>query len=244
MDNDLVQYKQLFISDLHLGDVNFTHLDSLIALLRDNDFEEINLLGDIFDIWKVPFLQAVKIGQPFLEELWKQSKKGALIVYHFGNHDYELSFLKSFNWIEIKETSTIYFNGTSFLVMHGHQWDNFFIHKYEFSRILVKIQGWFDRVFRTNIQGWIEKWSFNRRKSIYKTITAEYKEKAIAHAKSKGFRGIIVGHSHEPEIDSSGNFVYINDGDSISRGHSTCIIIDKDISLYDYAQKKIINTYP
>lgn len=233
---------RLFISDIHFGDPTLDSARHLCVLLKSRSFDEIHLVGDIFDIWKVSMQDAIKIAHEFLLQLREQAKRGCTIYYYVGNHDDDIRFLSSIDDIMIVDRIVIRYKGRNIVAIHGHQWDDFFIKKYELSRFIVKLQGWSDKYLGTKWQKWLETWSLAQRSNTIKQTRAEHKAKAIAYAKRQGFNGIIVGHSHAPELDKKGGILYINTGDSVSLHHTCVIIDDHGITLYDYKRRKVLQT--
>ena len=84
----------LIISDTHFGlDSSTLKSPAKVDLLMQeiSEFEsgcdEVVLLGDIFDFWRVPPENAVKDAIPFLKRLSQESLK---ICYVVGNHDHHL----------------------------------------------------------------------------------------------------------------------------------------------------------
>lgn len=84
----------LIISDTHFGLDSSTlkspaKVDQLMQEISEfeSGYDEVVLLGDIFDFWRVPPESAVKSSMPFLKRLARRNLK---IRYVVGNHDHHL----------------------------------------------------------------------------------------------------------------------------------------------------------
>ena len=81
------QYKSIFISDVHLG-TRGCKIDYLLDFLETNEAENIYLLGDIFDGWRLKksWFWPKKHSQA-VDIILEKAKNGTKVVYIPGNHD-------------------------------------------------------------------------------------------------------------------------------------------------------------
>ncbi|HWB47410.1 MAG TPA: UDP-2,3-diacylglucosamine diphosphatase, partial [Hyphomicrobiaceae bacterium] len=82
-----VQYRAVFISDLHLG-TRAAHAQALLDFLRHVEADCYYLVGDIIDFWKVRRgAHWPQSHNDVLQKLLRKARKGARIVFIPGNHD-------------------------------------------------------------------------------------------------------------------------------------------------------------
>ena len=119
-------YRTLFLSDIHLG-TRGSQAELLLDFLKHNESEELFLVGDIVDGWRLKsgwyWPQA---HNDVVQKLLRKVRKGARVVFIPGNHDeFARDFLgMEFGGVEvvdhvIHETG----DGRKFLVIHGDQFD-------------------------------------------------------------------------------------------------------------------------
>ena len=222
-----MQYKSIFISDVHLG-TNDCKAELLNNFLKNNSCEILYLVGDIIDGWKI---QQNKWK-------WKQShtnvvrrilghaKRGTRVIYIAGNHD---EFLRpilpygfTFGRIEIQnQIEHLGVNGKRYLVTHGDLFDG-----------ITRIAPWisflgdkaYDFVLGVNTKyNWVRHkmgfgyWSLSRylKYKVKRAVDFMFQfEKNLAdYCKRKGYDGVICGHIHAAEIKDIEGVVYMNDGD-------------------------------
>ena len=118
-----MKYQSLFISDVHLG-LSHSHIEKLLNILKEYEFENIFLVGDIIDGWRLRRkFTWNEHANHFLQRIFKYSRKGKKIIYIIGNHDEFLYKFENqtFGSIEIKEKyihTTL--KGEKILLIHGH----------------------------------------------------------------------------------------------------------------------------
>lgn len=218
-------YIRLIISDLHIGSA-YSKEEEILELLKNINFDELILAGDIIDFIKVPqfTLESSKI----IEYLSKLDKK---IIYIIGNHDSNLSSLKniSIGNFEFKDKYDFDYFEKKYRVVHGHQYDHKFI-KWHYLMIMISvIHDWMERFIKLNITSIFSKFLIRVRKlrSIWDVIKW-----------NSDVDVIIMGHTHEPEVliwvNKYGKIkTYANCGDWID--NQTYIIIkDKELRLKKY----------
>lgn len=62
-----MKIKSLFISDLHLN-TSFCQSDKLLRLLKEYEYENLFLLGDIIDFYPKKFLSSCRADQCYQED--------------------------------------------------------------------------------------------------------------------------------------------------------------------------------
>jgi len=241
-----MHYRTVFISDLHVASKK-AKAKYIISFLKENEFDEIYLVGDIIDIWR--FKQAFSMSfekqnnqVEIIERLLKLSRKGTKINYIYGNHD---EFMAKFTGHELfgnislhERMDYIAPNGKKYLVMHGHQFD--FLTKYPVSSYLYKLGDWaYEWLLSINeVFNWARKILGMRYWSISKYIKIKVKRAAqfiesfetviCKYAKDRNYDGVICGHLHDPKIIKVNNITYVNCGCWTEKENCTFIYEDND----------------
>lgn len=221
------KYKSIFISDTHLGSKG-CKAEELCEFLKQNDSENLFLVGDIIDGWR---LQR-KFYWPqshtnVIRRILTAAKRDTNVVYIAGNHDEILRSLipygVHFGNIELtniyKYTAV---NGKTYIVMHGDAFDNVLRTKLKFLyhlgdvayNILLDVNSLLQKV--RNFFG-MRYWSLS---AYLKSKTKEavsylgdFEDIVTEYVQNKKADGIICGHIHQASIKKINDIEYMNDGD-------------------------------
>lgn len=223
-DIEPIRVRTLFLSDLHLG-TKGCQADLLLDFFRAYDADEIYLVGDIVDGWRL------KTGwywpqshNDVIQKLLRKVRKGARLIYVPGNHDEFLrDFLGSaFGGIEIHdsvihETAT----GERLLVIHGDQFDLVVRH----ARWLALLgDGAYTAALfvnthlnvvrrRLGLTYWsLSAWAKARVKNAVNFI-GRFEEMLAAEALRRGADGVVCGHIHHAANRDMNGIRYVNTGD-------------------------------
>jgi UDP-2,3-diacylglucosamine pyrophosphatase LpxH len=219
-----VQYRAVFISDLHLG-TRAAHAQALLDFLRHVEADCYYLVGDIIDFWKVRRgAHWPQSHNDVLQKLLRKARKGARIVFIPGNHDEGLRDFcgLAFGRIEIRrEALHVTGAGRRYLVIHGDEFD-----------IVVRYARWLaflgDRSYETALWlnrplNWVRRkvglgyWSLaGYLKSHVKTavtFVSEFEQALSEVAERRGLDGVICGHIHRAADRRIGALHYLNSGD-------------------------------
>lgn len=222
-----MEYKAIFISDVHLGSRG-CKAELLTNFLKCNSAETIYLLGDIIDAWKAQQNKWYwrQSHTEVVRQVLKHAKRGTEVVWIAGNHDeflrglipYDLSFgrIKIVNqWVHLG------IDGRRYLLIHGDLFDGI-------TRIAPWLAWLGDKAYdallelNTKYNWWRHKlgfgyWSFSKflKQRVKRAVDFMFKfEQTLIHYCSKRqFDGVICGHIHKPEIKRIGEIIYMNDGD-------------------------------
>lgn len=231
-----MKYKSVFISDLHLGIKN-VNPDLLTDFLKENEFENIFLVGDIIDFWKLKRnWHWPEPNNRFIRRILKESKK-TNVIYITGNHDEFLRMISGFNLGNIKiEDEYIYESGGKrILLVHGDLFDSVVKHNVRLAKLgaigyelLLKINIISDFV-RKKILRKKTHWSLSaaikgKVKNAVKYIN-RFEESMADYAKIKECDIIIAGHIHSPTIREVNGIKYINCGDFVE---SLTIVVETE----------------
>lgn len=217
--------RSLFISDIHLANPN-SQVQRLSQFLEKFETENLFLLGDIVDLWKLSNRKGrwYKEHEKVLKQIINFAEQGTRIVYVPGNHDPFFRHFKGNHMgpVEVHEEYLHQMaNGDQYLLMHGDRFDNElyigdFLHYigegiYE---AIVTTNRWLNRV-----RGWLGKpyWSLSVALKMNSKKARAYIERfeamAIDYAKEVNAQGVICGHIHQSKLMQQDGIVYANDGD-------------------------------
>jgi len=122
------KYRAIFISDVHLGSRG-SQAESLCTFLKANTSEQLYLVGDIIDGWRLKkkwyWPQA---HTNVIRRILTAAKRGTDVTYIIGNHDEFLRafmhFRLNFGDIHVKNRAVHQgADGKRYLVVHGDMFD-------------------------------------------------------------------------------------------------------------------------
>lgn len=220
------KYKSIFISDIHLG-TRGCQADALCSFLKENTCENLFLVGDIIDGWRLKkkwyFPQS---HANVIRRIFTAAKRGTKVIYIVGNHDEMLRPMipmgLSFGNIDVcNRYDYTGVNGKKYFVVHGDMFDKIMIdnkwlmHVGDFLYdILISINNKFNAVRSLfGMRYWsLSKWIKHNTKEAINFI---YKFEGFVsdYCKRKGYDGIICGHIHTASIKNLNGIEYMNDGD-------------------------------
>jgi UDP-2,3-diacylglucosamine pyrophosphatase LpxH len=199
--------RALFISDVHLG-TRTARADLVLDLLRFCEADNIYLVGDIVDFWRVrrgPYWP--QSHNDVLQKLMRKVRKGARIIFIPGNHDEGLRDYAGmqFGGIEIhRDYMHTTAQGRRYAVMHGDEFD-----------VVVRTAKWLallgDRGYELALWSnrplnWVRRhlglgyWSLSAylKQRVKKAVAfiGAFEEAVATEARKRGVNGVICGHIH------------------------------------------------
>ena len=218
------KYKSIWLSDIHLGSKG-CQAERLLDFLYNNSCEELYLVGDIVDGWRMEqSLFWPQAHTNVLRRFLSYAKDDTNVNYITGNHD---EFLRSYSPIllgNVKVTDRAIYtsiSGKKYLVIHGDQFD--LVTKY--SKWISKLGSWaYELLMATNrVVNFFRKnfnlgyWSFSayvkhKVKSAVNFIS-DFESTLAFVCKKEGFDGVICGHIHSVANEMIDEIHYLNCGD-------------------------------
>jgi UDP-2,3-diacylglucosamine pyrophosphatase LpxH len=220
-------YKSIFISDIHLGS-HGCKADLLCEFLKANTCDNLFLVGDIIDIWRLK----KKYYWPqshtnVIRRILTAAKRGTKVTYIAGNHDEIFRTLIPYNihFGNISLENSHYYkavNGKTYLVLHGDLFDTVLFNNltwlYHIGDTLYDIL-----LQINNAVSWIRKlfglpyWSLsaflkNKTKEAV-SFVSDFENLMAEYCAKRRVDGIICGHIHKAAIKKIGDVEYMNDGD-------------------------------
>jgi UDP-2,3-diacylglucosamine pyrophosphatase LpxH len=248
-----MHYKSIFISDIHLG-TRGCQADALCAFLKSNTCDNLFLVGDILDGWRLSkkwyFPQS---HANVLRRILTAAKRGTNVYYILGNHDEAFRKFLQYD-IDIGNIKILdrysYFavNNKKYLVIHGDFFDSLMVNKKWLMHIgdtLYNFIIWFNTHFNSvrlffNLPYWsLSNWLKSNTKQAVNFIN-NYEQHVANYCKSQSYAGIICGHIHHAEIKLIEDVEYMNDGDWVES--LTAIVEHVDGTFEIYYHEKNINS--
>ncbi|MFY9074450.1 UDP-2,3-diacylglucosamine hydrolase [Malaciobacter mytili] len=245
-----MKYKSIFISDVHLG-TRFSKAKNLLKFLKENQSENLILVGDIIDGWamKRKFIWP-QTHSNVIQKILKKAKKGCKVTFITGNHD---EFLRPFvplflgddlnisNELEYKAL-----NGKTYYITHGDFFDSITMTKKWLA--ILGDYGYDLLLYLNALLNFIRKrlgikkyWSLSKYvkdnvKSSVSFIT-DFEKVLSTHAKNKGYDGIICGHIHKAEIRKIEEIEYLNCGDWVESCTAIAETYEGEFIIIDWLEK-------
>lgn len=218
----------LVLSDIHLGTYG-CRAKELLNYLRSVSPKQVILNGDIIDIWQFSKRHWPKSHMKVVSHLFKWMSKGVKMHYITGNHDEMLRKFEGFKVgsFRLQNKLVLELEGEKVWVFHGDVFDVTMQH----SRWLTKLGaiGYDTLILINQIVNAISEFFGRGRISLSKKVKNsvkgavkfinKFEETATSIAAENGFKYVMCGHIHHPEIKDfkteHGNVTYLNSGDWI-----------------------------
>ncbi len=216
----------VIISDVHLGTYG-CHARELLNYLKSIKPKMLILNGDIIDIWQFSKSYWPDTHMKVLRRIMKFVTEGVPVYYLTGNHD---EMMRKFADLSIGSFSLsnkllINIGAEKAWIFHGDVFDV----TMQYSKGLAKLGavGYDSLILMNSFVNWClkacgrEKMSFSRKikahfKNAVKFIN-NFEQTAADLAIEKGYKFVICGHIHQPEIrtisNEHGSVTYLNSGD-------------------------------
>ncbi|GAC1627760.1 MAG: UDP-2,3-diacylglucosamine diphosphatase [Nevskia sp.] len=256
-DKVLNRYRTIWLSDIHLGTPG-CKAEFLVDFLKRNECEQLYLVGDIIDGWKL------KSGWFWPQEhtnvvrkVLTKAKRGTKVRYVTGNHD---EFLRKFvdyrleigNIHLVNEAVHETADGRRLLVLHGDFFD--VITRYHKWVALVgdvayettmSANYWFNRVRSVfGLRYWsLSAYAKNKVKNAV-NIVSSFEEAVARECKRRGLDGVVCGHIHHAEIRDIHGVTYHNCGDWVESCSALAEDFNGKISIIRWVELDHLNQKP
>ncbi|HMD13088.1 MAG TPA: UDP-2,3-diacylglucosamine diphosphatase [Bacteroidota bacterium] len=199
----------VIISDIHLGS-NLCQAKKLAEFLERiltglSPTKQLILNGDVFD--SIDFRRLQKNHWKILSLLRKLSDKIS-ITWVCGNHDGPAEIISHLLGVSVKEEHTFSSGGKSFLVLHGHVFDDFIEDHRTITAIADSLYNVLQKIDRTHRFAKFAKTN----SKIFLRCTQKIRERSLKFAADRRYDVVCCGHTHHAEIYFSGNLQYCNSG--------------------------------
>ena len=229
---DLHVYNTLILSDLHLG-AETSHAREATRVLKNNRFQRLILLGDIFA--DLNFARLTKDHWKFLGYIRKLSnpKRNIEVVWVEGNHDHGLANIMShLVGVRVYQEYAWQYAGLRHLAIHGHQFDGFQVNRVRLSRWGTSL---YLRLQKMDLKGKPIVRLIDRLNTRWLRMSPKVATGALAYAAQHGADRIFCGHTHEAVHVEQNGIHYYNSGGWVD-SRLTYLTIDEqgvEIHVYD-----------
>ena len=199
----------LIVSDLHLGALNSR--TDLLASLLESDFDCLVLNGDTVE--SLNFERFRRSDWRIVDQLKEIARDRNLVLIR-GNHDGRagddmyfgsLDVLSELLGTKMHEEYELRLAHGRYLILHGDQFDQ----TLNLTWVGNTADWCYHRIQRVSrptarwLKGRVKHWG---------GVVAAIKRGAIPYARTRGYVGVITGHTHYSEDDNSDGFHYLNSG--------------------------------
>ena len=208
------RHRTLWLSDIHLGSPG-CKAARLVRFLRQNDCEQLYLVGDIFDGWK---LKSKFYWTPdhtrVIKAILAKARRGTRVYYLTGNHD---AFMRQFvkNKLRLGRIRVVHelvhttADGRRLLVQHGDQFDDVvnalpglalagdFAYEalLKVSDRLARVQERFGMLPGVSVSSVIK----TGVKSFVQYLSG-FDDAVYYACRKRGLNGVVCGHTHHAEV--------------------------------------------
>jgi UDP-2,3-diacylglucosamine pyrophosphatase LpxH len=228
-------YNTLILSDLHLG-AETSRAREATQVLKENRFERLILLGDIFA--DLNFARLTKEHWKFLGYIRKLSnpKRNIEVVWVEGNHDHGLANIMShLVGVLVYESYSWQYRGRRHMAIHGHQFDGFQVNRVRLSR------------WATSLYLHLQKMDFkskpiarmiDRLNTRWLRMSEKVAAGALGLARHHGADRIFCGHTHEAISVEQDGIEYYNSGGWVDSRLTYLTIDELGVQIHEYDERK------
>lgn len=224
MSRQSLEYRALFVSDLHLG-LGACQAELFLDFFKTVETNQIYMVGDMIDFWRIKRKpQWHQAHNDVIQKLLRSVRKGTEMIYIPGNHDEALRTYcgMKFGGIQlvrdaIHETA----DGRKFLIMHGDEFDIVVKHAKWLAFLgdgAYHLALWANTHFNfVRRKAGLEYWSLSaylkQRVKQAVNFIGEFESALALEARQRGVQGVICGHIHQVAMKQIDDILYINTGD-------------------------------
>jgi UDP-2,3-diacylglucosamine pyrophosphatase LpxH len=228
---DLPVYNTLILSDLHLGSET-SRAREATRVLKENRFERLILLGDIFA--DLNFARLKKEHWKFLGYIRKLSnpKRKVEVVWVQGNHDCGLADLMShLVGVRVYDSYAWEYGGLRHIAIHGHQFDGFQVNQLTLSRwgtaLYLQLQ-------KVDFKGKPIARMIDRLNTRWLRMSPKVAAGALAYARHHEGQRVFCGHTHEALYIEQSGISYYNSGAWVGSRLTYLTVGEKGVRIHDY----------
>jgi UDP-2,3-diacylglucosamine pyrophosphatase LpxH len=231
---DLPVYNTLILSDLHLG-AETSHAREATRVLKENCFQRLILLGDIFA--DLNFARLSKEHWKFLGYIRKLSnpRRNIEIVWVEGNHDHGLTNVMShLVGVRVYQHYEWDYAGLRHLAIHGHQFDGFQVSNVRLSK------------FGTALYLTLQRLDFkskpivrlvDRLNTRWLRLSSKVSEGALQHARQREADRVFCGHTHQALHVEEGGIHYYNAGGWVDTRLTYLTVGEQGVQIHEYDKR-------
>jgi UDP-2,3-diacylglucosamine pyrophosphatase LpxH len=228
---DLHGYNTLILSDLHLG-AETSHAREATRVLKENRFQRLILLGDIFA--DLNFARLTKDHWKFLGYIRKVSnpKRNIEVVWVEGNHDHGLTNIMShLVGVRVYQHYAWQYRGLRHIAIHGHQFDGF-----QVSNVKLSTLG-------TSLYLQLQKLDFkskpivrliDRLNTRWLRMSSKVSAGALHYARQHQADRIFCGHTHQAAHVEQDGIHYYNSGGWVDSRLTYLTVDEQGVRIHEF----------
>jgi UDP-2,3-diacylglucosamine pyrophosphatase LpxH len=231
---DPVVYNTLILSDLHLG-AETSHAREATRVLKENRFQRLILLGDIFA--DLNFARLTKDHWKFLGYIRKLSnpKRQIEVVWVEGNHDHGLTNIMShLVGVRVYQDYAWEYGGLRHTAIHGHQFDGFQVNRMRLSRLGTSL---FLQLQKLDLKGNPITRLIDRVNTRWLRMSTKVASGALAYARHQRADRIFCGHTHEAVHIERDSVDYYNSGGWVDSRLTYLTIDEQGVQIHEYRER-------
>ena len=226
-------YDTLILSDVHLG-AEVSRARAATAMLKENSFRRLILLGDIFA--DLNFGRLKKEHWKFLGAIRKLSnpKRKVEVVWVEGNHDLGLTNVMShLVGVKVFQEYEWMYAGLRHVAIHGHQFDGFAVNSVTVSNFGT----WFYLLLqKLDLRGNPLSRLIDRLNTRWLRMSAKVAAGALAYARQHRVDRIFCGHTHDAMHLEQDGIAYFNSGGWIDSRLTYITVGEEGVRIHEYKE--------
>ncbi len=248
-DDTVIAYRSVFLSDIHLG-TRGCQAELLLDFLRHMTCEQLYLVGDIVDGWKMKGgWYWPQSHNDVVQKFLRQARKGVQVTYIPGNHDDRVRDFCGVHFggvLVARDTVHQTADGRRFLVVHGDEFDTVVKHAVWIAhagdiayRAALTLNTLLNHIRRRLGFGY---WSLSaflksRVKNALKFID-NFEGALAGEARRRNLDGVICGHIHKAQMRDIDGTLYLNDGDWVESCTALVEHFDGRLEILKWAEQR------
>ena len=228
---DLPVYNTLILSDLHLG-AETSHAREATRVLKDNRFQRLILLGDIFA--DLNFARLTKDHWKFLGYIRKLSnpKRNIEVVWVEGNHDHGLTNIMShLVGVRVYQRYCWQYAGLRHIAIHGHQFDGFQVNNVRLSRMGTSL---YLKLQKLDFKSKPIVRLIDRLNTRWLRMSPKVSAGALQHARQQDAHRIFCGHTHQAVHIEENGIHYYNSGGWVDSRLTYLTVDEEGVRIHEY----------
>ena len=231
---DLQVYNTLILSDLHLG-AETSHAREALCVLKENRFQRLILLGDIFA--DLNFARLTKEHWKFLGHIRKLSnpKRNIEIVWVEGNHDHGLTNIMShLVGVRVYQQYEWQYGGLRHMAIHGHQFDGFQVSNVRLSKLGTSL---YLKLQKLDFKGKPIVRLIDRMNTRWLRLSPKVAVGAPVHARQQDTDRIFCGHTHQAIHIENDGIHYYNAGGWVDSRLTYLTVDEQGVQIHEYHER-------
>ena len=228
---DLHVYNTLILSDLHLG-AETSHAREATRVLKENRFQRLILLGDIFA--DLNFARLTKEHWKFLGHIRKLSnpKRNIEIVWVEGNHDHGLTNIMShLVGVRVYQDYKWQCGGRQHIAIHGHQFDGFQVSNVRLSKLGTSL---YLKLQKLDFKSKPIVRLIDRLNTRWLRMSSKVSAGALQYARQHNADRIFCGHTHQAIHVEENGIHYYNAGGWVDSRLTYLTVDEQEVRIHEF----------